>query len=88
MRYVYVVLLGALVAGCARNSAPLTPVEQEEQEVRMRNSLQETSVRSTNDHPKVTPEFTRTFTTNSSSSDKAQTEKPLSAYKDDAEDLK
>ena len=70
MRYLAVMMLCVLVSGC-KNAEPATPKEQEEQEQRMRYFLNETSPRNMNDHPKVTPEFKKTFNTKSSKQDSA-----------------
>ncbi len=66
MRYVWLVVLCIVVSGCTRYAQPATPLEQEEQEDRMREFLNDSSPRNMNDHPKVTPEFTRSFNTRGS----------------------
>jgi len=64
MHYLWLVgLLCMAISGCTRFAQPETPLEQEEQEQRMRVFLENSSPRNMNDHPKVTPEFTKVFNT-------------------------
>jgi hypothetical protein len=66
MRYVILMTLIILLSACTRTVEHLTPKEQEDQEERMRYFLEDTSPRNMNDHPKVTPEFNKTFNLKSS----------------------
>ncbi len=68
MRYIVMMLLCGAITGCTRNAQPATPAEQEEQEIRMRNLLNDTSPRN-RDHrlPKVVPEFSKPFNTHEKS---------------------
>lgn len=66
MRYLWVIFACISVIGCTRFAQPATPLEQEEQEERMREFLDKSSPRNMNEHPKVTPEFTKKFNTRAS----------------------
>src|SRR4051812_3500534 len=64
MYYIALALLCVVMSGCTRYAQPATPEEQVAQEQMMRNVLNDSSPRNMNEHPKVTDEFKRTFTTN------------------------
>lgn len=84
MRYVFLIALGFLLSACTRTVEHLTPKEQDEQETRMRYFLEESSPRNMDGHAKVTPEFTKTFNSKSSST---QPESTLKKELKEEEDL-
>lgn len=57
-------ILSLVLAGCSRDKPLMTASEEEEQEVRMRQLLEDSSPRNTNDIPKAIPEFKRTYDLN------------------------
>ncbi len=81
MKYILLALLCVSVSAC-KSQEPSTPLEQEEQEQRMRQFLNDSSPRNTNQHSKVVPEFRKTFNTGSSSSE----EKPAAPAPDTVEE--
>lgn len=64
MRYMLGVMCCVVLTGCAKTNQPLTPLQREDQEIRMRQFLEDSSPRN-QDHqqPKVEPKFSRTFNT-------------------------
>jgi hypothetical protein len=83
MRYLGLVLVFIIVSGCTRFAQPATPVEQEEQEERMREFLDKSSPRNMSDLPKVTPEFIKRFNTKTNAQKGSSTVEPSQAPADE-----
>jgi hypothetical protein len=57
-------ILNLVLIGCSRDQPLMTASDEEEQEVRMRQLLEDTSPRNMNDIPKAVPEFKKTYNLN------------------------
>jgi len=83
MRYMLGVMCCVALTGCAKTNQPLTALQREDQEIRMRQFLEDSSPRN-QDHqqPKVMPKFFKTFNTKPAPAAKASDEPKVNKTED------